>query len=427
MNKTKKLLSAVLILAIGGTTALADYKISQKTTMEEVSTEYTVYAKGVRERRESRMIMEGISAEEQAMMAKMMPPSLVEITQCDLKQNVSINNAKKAYFIDYYDWSTLAPEQQKRRPTQKIVVKGTSAISSVVTDSGKRQTMFGLTAKWLKAVQTIENSADSCDGKASVRIEREGWFVDLSLQRDACPVRQIAGESGGGCRPKLILKGMQDAGFFLEGTTRMFDGNKLQSTSNLKTTALSKATLDQSLFEVPAGYREVDALSELMGAGSDADNTAKPVFGDSEKSAKTAKTKTIAIDFFSGNTSKIDQDELRRFISTRLSAAGFSGFPVNSAAEIASGNFANVIGVEIKKVKESSASKIGGLFGKVTGSEDAAKAGDSEAELVITIYGKDGKTVVASANASEKTKGKAGDAVKAAIDKVLDGLLSQIK
>jgi hypothetical protein len=423
-NYTKKLLSAVLMLTLGAMPAFADYKITQRTTMEDVSTEYTVYAKGVRERRESRMIMEGMSADEQAMMAKMMPASLVEITQCDLKQNVSVNESKKAYFVDYYDWSGLSPEQQKRRPNQKAVVKGASTVSSVVTDSGKRQQMFGMTARWVKAVQSVENSADSCDGKASIRIEREGWFVDLSLNRETCPVPQIAGGRGG-CRPKLILKGVQDPGFFLEGTTKMYADNKLQSTSNLKTTALSKATLDQSLFEIPAGYKEVDALNELMGANGDADNTAKTVYGDADN--QTAKTKTIAIDFFSGNVSKINQDELRGYISSRLTSAGFSGFPVNSQAEIASGNFANVIGVEIKKLKESGASKIGGLFGKVTGSEDAAKVGDSEAEIVITIYGKDGKTVVATANASEKTKGKASDAVKAAIDKILDGLLSQIK
>jgi len=420
---TKKLLSAALMLAIVAAPALADYKITQKTTMEDVAMEYTVYSKGVRERRESRMIVEGMDAGEQAMMAKMMP-NLTEISQCDLKQNVSLNDAKKAYFIDYYDWSGLSPEQQKRRPNQKTVVKGTSTVSAVVTDSGKRQPMFGLTAKWLKFVQTIENSPDSCDGKASVRVEQEGWFVDLALERDSCQVPQIPGGRGG-CRPKLIIKSMQNPGFFLEGTTRMFQDNKLQSTSRIQTTALSKATLDQSLFEVPTGYREVDALSELMGANVETDNSAKTVFGDSPN--KTAKTKTIAVDFFSGNVSKVNQDELRGYLSSKLTAAGFSGFPVNSQAEIAGGNFSNVIGVELKKIRESGASKIGGLFGKVTGNDDAAKVGDAEAEIVVTIYGKDGKTIVASASADEKIKGKASDAVKAALDKILGGLLSQIK
>ena len=66
-------------------------------------------------------------------------------------------------------------------------------------------------------------------------------------------------------------------------------------------------------------------------------------------------------------------------------------------------------------------------LGKVTGAEDAAKMGQSEAEVAITIYGKDGKTVVATGSATEKVSGKAGDAVKAAIDRVLSGLLVKIK
>ena len=111
----------------------------------------------------------------------------------------------------------------------------------------------------------------------------------------------------------------------------------------------------------------------------------------------------------------------------KVTAAGMSGFPINSQSEIASGNFANVIGVEITKVKESSASKIGGLFGKVTGAEDAAKAGTSSAEIVVTIYGKDGKTVVATSPARAEVKGKGSDAVKAAIDQVIGGLLSKVK
>jgi hypothetical protein len=212
----------------------------------------------------------------------------------------------------------------------------------------------------------------------------------------------------------------------LEGTTKTFENDKLEGTSNLKTTALSKATLDQSLFEIPKDWTEVDALSELMPSffNKAQDNSVTTVFRDS---ANTKPLKTVAIDFFSGNSSKVNQDELRGYIAQKLTAAGMSGFPINSQAEIAGGKFNNVIGVEIKKVKESGGAKLGGLFGKVTGNDDAAKLGDSEAEIVVTIYGNDGKTVVASMNATEKVKGKSSDAVKSAIDRVLGGLLEKIK
>ena len=98
-----------------------------------------------------------------------------------------------------------------------------------------------------------------------------------------------------------------------------------------------------------------------------------------------------------------------------------------SQNDITSGAYANVVGVEIKSVKESGASKIGGLFGKVTGTEDAAKLGKSEAEIVVTLYEGDGKTIIASGTAKEKVDGKVDDAVKAAIDKIIGSLLAKIK
>ena len=137
--------------------------------------------------------------------------------------------------------------------------------------------------------------------------------------------------------------------------------------------------------------------------------------------------KTVAIDFFSGSTSKIDQNELRGLISSRLSAAGISGYAVTSQADLISGNFANVVAVDIEKAKESTGAKIGGLFGKVTGTGGASKAGDSEATISITLYAQDRKTVVATATATEKVKGSTNDAVKAAIEKALPAIIAKLK
>lgn len=419
----KKIISLAIFIAVCVISAFADYKITQKVTIETgMGTETTIYAKGVRERRESKMVFD--DPQMAAMMSKAgMGATPTVITQCDEKQNVSLNDGKKLYFIDYYDYSGLKPEQRQKIPPQKLIIKGTMTVESAVTDSGKRQQMFGLTAKWLKFISSIDVSADSCNGKASMRLEQEGWFVDLMLSKDNCIVPMTTGEKGG-CRPKIVVKSAQNPGFFLEGTTKQFAEGKLASTMKLETLALTKATLDQSLFEIPTGYSEVDSLSELMKGITNIDTSAKTVFGDSEKSSSV---KTIAIDFFSGKASKINQDEIRGYISQQVTSAGFSGRPVSSQSEITGGAFANVIGVEIKNIKESGASKVGGLFGKVTGNSDAAKLGSSSAEVVVTIYGKDGKTVVAASPASAEVKGTSSDAVKAAINKVLTDLLGKLK
>lgn len=204
---------------------------------------------------------------------------------------------------------------------------------------------------------------------------------------------------------------------------RTIDHGKVASAMEIETLELSRTTLDQALFDVPKDpWVEVDSMQELMKKRTKIDTSATTVFTDGGKAQKT-----IAIDFFSGSANKIDQDNVRNYLSSKISSAGMSGHLVNSSSDIAVGKFANVIGVEIKKVKESGAAKIGGLFGKITGSADASKAGTSTAEIVVTLYGSDGKTVVASSPATAEAKGSSSDAVKAAIDQVINGLLTRAK
>lgn len=428
----KRSIFLILTIAAMTTAVFADWKLTQKTKIsgDQMGRTSTIYQKGVRTRREEKIDM-GKDAEDPevaAMMAQMgqsMPTFPAHVSQCDLKQDLFINEKNRAYFIDYYDWSSLPPEKLKRRPNQKMVIKGTMTTDTFFTDSGKRQQMFGLAARWLKVTQIIETSADSCDGASSTKIEQEGWFVTLSLESESCPIQRPPAESGG-CRPRLIIKRAQNPGIMITGTMRVYDGAKVSASFEIETLELSKATLDPALFDIPTDFTEVDSQQELMNKRGPIDTSAKTVFSDSTGKAK-GSVKTIAIDFFSGSSSKVDQDELRGYISSKVTAAGMSGFPINSQSELASGNFANVIGVEITKVKESGASKIGGLFGKVTGNEDAAKAGTSTAEIVVTIYGKDGKAVVATSPARAEAKGKGTDAVRAAIDQVIGGLLSKIK
>lgn len=423
---TNKLFALLVLIALTAMPTLADYKITQKRTVEGMGIELTTYSKGVRERRESKFLIQA-DPRELAMMEQMMP-NLTEISQCDLKQDIQVNPKYRSFFVDYHDWSSVPAEKLARRPQQKVTVKGTVTISSGVVDSGKRQIMFGLNARWVKHTVDIENSADSCDGPGRFKIEKEGWFVSLSLDGKVCQTPHTPGQDGG-CRPRPVVKSMQDPGFMLEGTTTFYENGKKQMVENLETLNLSKANLEQSLFEAPIGFTEVDSMFELMKPISGAvNNTAiTSITSIQPGGLKPKKLKTIAIDFFSGSASKLDQNELRNHISTKVNAAGMSGFMISSQADLQSGNFANVIAVEINQAKESSGAKIGGLFGKVTGSGDAAKIGDSTAEITISIYGQDRKTVVATAKATQKVKGNSNDAVRAAIDQIIGGLLDKIK
>lgn len=427
----KQIFSLLLIASFFTSYVLADYTITQRRTMEGSSMEMTVQAKGVRVRRTNKVDL-GKDEEDDPMVKQMMAemmPSLTYISQCDLKQDLVLNESKRSFFVEYHDWSAAPPEKLALRPKQKVQIKGTVTFNTAIEDSGKRKQMFGLNARWLKYTIDTVFSADSCEGAKTHKMVQVGWFVDLTLESKGCDPPPMPQGEDSGCRPRPIYRNMQNAGFLLEGTTTFFENGKKMMTDSIETLALSKATLDQALFEAPKDFTEVDSYSELMrGVTGPADNTAiTRISGKDTDDGKAKSVKTVAIDFFSGSSSKVDQQQMRELISDRLTAAGMAGYLVTSQAELTTGNFKNVIAVDIKKTKESGGAKIGGLFGKVTGTPDASKLGDSEAEIVITVFAQDGKTVVGTASANEKVKGSINDAVRAAIEKALPGLITKLK
>ncbi len=401
----------------------ADFKLRQQVTMGTGSDSFTqeraIWVKGTRERTENRFISED------ERMSQMMP-QIAEVRQCDLRQTLRINDRSKRYLIEPFYETDDKPLPSVPPSTKTETIKGgTINWTYTLTDTGERRQMFGLTARRLIVKQITESSKDSCQGESKMNMTEDGWFVYLIPENARCMIDLPRGEGRetNQCRDKLITKGgFQYPGMMLEGTTKMVDVlKKDEFTTSVKTLELSKATLEMALFEIPVGYSEVNSEQSLMSFGMN------PVASGGTTQKNTQTKKSVAIDFFSGSVSKLNQNNLRQYLAQKLSANGANGVLINSQNEIASGAYANVIGVEIKSAKESGASKIGGLFGKVTGSDDAAKLGKSEAEVVVTLFDKDGKTIIASGTGKEKVDGKAEDAVKAAIDNALLQVLPKLK
>ncbi len=422
MNKILSLVSLIALFMSLASTAFADFKLRQQITMsarkESFTQERAIWVKGARERTENKFTDERI--------AQMMP-QIAEIRQCDLRQNLKINDRTKRYLINPF-YETEDKPLPSVQPTTKTETRtgGTVNWTYTLTDTGERQQMFGLTARRLIVKQLAETSKDSCQGESKMSMTEEGWFVFLLPENANCMIDLPRGKGSETtkCRDNLIMKGkIQYPGMMLEGTTKMIDLLKNdESTISVKTLELSKATLEMSLFEIPVGYSEVNSEQSLMSGGM-----GSILGGGMTNSNSQTNKKSVAIDFFSGNVSKINQPNLRQYLSQKVSANGTYNSLIVSQNDITSGAFTNVIGVEIKNVKESGASKIGGLFGKVTGNTDASKIGQSEAEVIVTLYAQDGKTVLASGTAKEKVDGKADDAVKAAIDKALVQILPKLK
>jgi hypothetical protein len=425
MKRVLSLLCLVLMIFNLVNTAFADFKLRQQVTMgmakESFTQERSVWVKGVRERTENRFVTDD------ERVAQMMPV-ISEVRQCDLRQNLKINDRSKRYLIEPFYETVDKPLPSVQPSTKTETVKGgTVNWTFTITDTGERRQMFGLTARRLIIKQLAETSKDSCQGESKMSTTDEGWYVFLIPETASCMIDlpRGKGRETTKCRDKVIMNGTPKyPGMMLEGTSKMIDLLKNDEfISTVKTLELSKATLEMSLFEIPTGYSEVNSEQSLMSFG----------MGDMTRGLGSTDTKTkqsnksVAVDFFSGNVSKINQNNLRQYLSQKVSASGTYSSLIVSQNDISSGAFTNVIGVEIKNVKESGASKIGGLFGKVTGNQDAAKLGKSEAEIVVTLYGKDGKTVLASGTAKESVDGKADDAVRAAIDKALSQILPKLK
>ena len=356
-------------------------------------------------------------------------PNIAAITQCDLRRTLQVNDKKKLYTIDpFSDDTTAAPTVPKT--VTKTIKGGTVTITFTVTDTGERQPMFGLTARHLKVLQSVESSADSCGGAGKSKMETDGWYADFSADFN-CPIdTPDAPPSKPDCRDRMLFKrsGTMKLGFLLDGTMKMFD-DKGKVVSNIRTETLeiSRSPLNAAFFEVGKDYKLVTdsqelyampSMSEMM-AMADGDSP-KTSTGKTSASSKSTGKKHVGLDFFSGNSSKVNQDAIRQTMMESLNSKGFAASFATSPNEISNGRFDYVLGVEIVSAKQSKAGKIGGLFGKVTGSTDAAKVGDSEAEVIVTVYQKDGKTVAGQQSAKQKIAGSPDDASKSAIENALN-------
>ena len=220
-------------------------------------------------------------------------------------------------------------------------------------------------------------------------------------------------------------------GFLLDGTMKMFDANgNVASSMRTETLEISRSPLNASLFDVGSDYRLVSnsadlyampSMSEMMTMAGRQDQPQRSV-----PTITATGRKQIGISAISGaGIDKVDQNALMQRVASSLNGRGFATSSA-SAGDIASGRFDYVIGVEVVSAKQSKAGKIGGLFGKVTGNSDAAKAGDSEVEVVVTAYQKDGRTILGRQPARQKMAGTPDDAARAAVESALNQIIGKL-
>ena len=413
INATIVSISA-LIAASG--IAAQNYKIKQTTSMMGQDMTSTVYVKGSRKRTESSGMM-GMGGD------------VAMIEQCDLKQTLQVSDKKKMYFIEPFATEQAETATTVRTPaattTGKITQGGTITMTTSINDTGERKQMFGLTARHIKTSMTMQSSPDACS-KNDMSIETDGWYVDLPLF--VCPVtvprNPMAGmnEPKRGCVDRTIVKssGSGKIGFALELAQTIKTGDSDEGfTQNISTVEFTKATLDDALFDLPAGYAKANSSQDLYGrpdmaammrGGRSDDDEDKPAkkpapsmtgmsMGGTQPAKKAGVIRIGVLVPTNNGGEVISTTNMQMFLAQKLTGGNVEGVAVTSEADARSSGCDFVLSSDFSKLKQSTAGKIGGMFGKVT---NTSVGGNYDAQVDFKLVSlKSGQTTMQNKAASK--------------------------
>jgi hypothetical protein len=253
----KTLLTIFCLFLVSGAVS-ADTKVKIRQTSGGQTYENTSYIKGKRQRSENN------------------GGQMITVTQCDLRRNIVIMPANRAYMIQSYDQPstpTAANTTTTQPATPSAPVKKGGVVTSTVTtrDTGERKQMFGYTARHIITTMVMDSSPDACS-PTKMKMETDGWYIDAAFALDCdlgANYRPPQTHGGGGCRDRYDMKqiGTAKKGFPVYEKMTMFGPDGRESFSSInEVIEFSQATLDPSLFDVPEGYREVQDYASLYGA-----------------------------------------------------------------------------------------------------------------------------------------------------------------
>jgi hypothetical protein len=256
-----KTVFTIFCLVVVSGVANADTKVKIRQTSGGQTYENATYIKGKRQRSENN------------------GGQMITILQCDLRRNITIMPQAQTYMIQPFDepaTNTTSAAGTNNQPATKPapVTKGGVVTSTITTrDTGERKQMFGYTARHIITTMVMESSPDACSPVKN-NMEIDGWYIDAAFALDCDMARSYSSYRPpvtGGCQDRYQTKqvGTAKKGFPVYEKMTMFGPNGVASFSNVnEVIEFSQATLEQSLFEPPEGYREVKDFASLYGAPS---------------------------------------------------------------------------------------------------------------------------------------------------------------
>ena len=419
--------------------AATDFKISEKTTQGSQTFQSTTYIKGARQRNE---------------MATGYGPSMVSVMQCDLKRTIQINDSARKYMITPMSGGESTGAAQSNSPgsvpttAAPVTAGGIVTYITNTTDTGERKEMFGFTARHLKSSFSMEPSPDACL-KDKMRIERDGWYVDLqyglSCNVDGAPPQMARPGQMGGCRDQVRMRntGTAKLGYPLIETTTIYGPNGMQMSSSTKEVIeLSRQPLEMALFELPAGYTEAQGYQEMYAPPADADTTgmasSRPPSGQNNSMGPAGAIKApaairIGVVAINNKTDKtVSTEALRQRLVAEINGSGVEAIPLNALsataaeAEAKAKGCAYILYTDITALKTASAGKkLGGMFGRAAGvSTGGIGKSDSRVDFKLFPTGSTSPTLASSATGKEE-----GDEVSvgAALDQEANAVSAAVR
>ena len=190
--------------------------------------------------------------------------SSITIQDCAEHRVVQLNDRARTYLV------TAMASSEASSPTDgSHATTGTVTLNVNEQDTGERKQLFGFIARHVKGTVTAEGGSASCNG--TFQVATDGWYIDLpEIQGCISPDRQILHSQmqQNGCNNRIVLKtsAVEKLGYpVVLDTTLEAKGSAV--TVHQETTDLNATTIDPSLFEIPAGYRQVQSYQELMDVG----------------------------------------------------------------------------------------------------------------------------------------------------------------
>jgi|SRR5579883_157652 hypothetical protein len=192
----------------------------------------------------------------------------VTIRQCDARHIIHVNEQAQTYFQE--DQPLTAAEAKAAALAAGAPMPdqngGKIDVTTTVTDTGERKTLFGYQARHLKSKIVQESSANACT-QLHQSLEIDGWYADLVKQANACSLIGPPVPQAQNCKDSIVMhqSGSGRPGYPLSETITTAGPDGTPTTVTIAVTEISKQPLEDALFEIPKGYRQVNSLAELAG------------------------------------------------------------------------------------------------------------------------------------------------------------------